>query len=380
MKTNFLNELEPELQSKLYLLKEVPPRDALVKARQRAQYLAQLEYLPASKNSVGLLASWPFSVFGKSQTRKSGGNVPNWQMSFGKAFATIGLVLILVFGSLGVTAYAAQDSLPSSAIYPVKILTEDLRLRLTTDVGTKFDLILAYANKRVEEITALQTQGIPVEEPVVTRLQDQYEFALQLASGMPDDQMAESLEQLQESAQVQIMTMAALRENAPSAAGGQIQQVQEVLQEQQTMVQSGLSDPETFRENIRKKSKHNAGGNDNGVGANDEPGPSDQPAGNEPKESPGGKGPGHDQKEPDPPAQPPAGDEDKGKDEKGNGPGSANEDSPGNGSGQSNPVDEDEEVIFSVNRGLFAQYGIILTRESQRGNRSKFNGSPIFVP
>lgn len=380
MKTNFLNELEPDLQKKLFLLKEVPARDASIKARQRAQYLAQLKHLPERQNSVGLLAYWPFSVFVKKQARKNTGSRPNWQTSFGKAFATIALVLFLLFGSLGVTAYAAQDSLPSSAFYPVKLLSEDLRLELTQNVETKFELILAYANKRVEEIAALHTRGIPVEEPVVTRLQDQYEFALQLASGMPDEQMAESLAQLQETAQVQLMTMTTLRENAPAETNDQIERAQEVLQEQQSMVQSGLSDPTTFRETIRNKNKDNAGGNNNRVGNSDEPGAGEPSAGDEPQLPSDGKGPGQDQKEPEPPAGPPDGGEEKGENDKGNGPGSSNQEQPGNGSGQSGPEDEDEQVILSAHKGLFAQYGILIDLEFERGNRSRFNGSPIFIP
>ena len=161
------------------------------------------------------------------------------------------LVLVFVFSSVGMTAYAAQSSLPSSPIYPLKLMTEDVRLQLTNNAETKFSLILAYANKRFEEITALQSQGLPVEEPVVTRLQDQFEFALQLASGMPDDQMSQSLEQLRETTQVQLMTMTTLRENAPEDSGAQLERVQEMLEEKQNMAQNGLEDPDNFREDIR---------------------------------------------------------------------------------------------------------------------------------
>lgn len=375
MKTEFLHELDPELREKLRWLKDAPPRDARQKALRRSQYLAQLKQMPTRQPSVGLLAYWPFSIFSPGRKTLQPPSQAKWGWSLGKAFATISLALLLVFGSIGVTTYAAQNSLPSSAIYPVKLLSEDIRLELTTNAQTKFDLILAYANKRVEEIAALQTQGVAVGEPVVARLQDQYEIALQIASDMPDAQMAESLEQLQETAQIQLATMSSLKEIVPAQNGQQLERVQKVLEEQQMVVQNGLKDPMTFRDTIRNKYKHSAGGNNNGIGSRDEPDPGEVAMDEEPRIPSDEKGPSHDQKEPSPPSDPPGGDN-----EKGNGPGSTGEEQPGEGSGSEGPEENNDDVFLSNYKGFNAQYGSMPSSDQRSGQKSKFNGSPIFVP
>ncbi len=378
MKIDVINEIGPDLQEKLWLLKDVPARDESVKARQRAQFAAQLKFMPTSQNSVGLAAMWPFSTLNKNRGQKHG--YPTGNMLLGRALVTIALVLVFLFSSVGITAYAAQSSLPSSPIYSFKLFSEDVRLELTTNIETKFSLILAYANKRVEEIVALQSQGDAVDEPVVTRLQDQYEFALQLASGMPDDQMTQSLEQLRETAQTQLMTMTTLRENAPADLGEQLDRVQEMLEQQQYMAQNGLEDPLTFRETMRNQIRNNEPsedkGNQNGRAASDGPGPSEPSDNGEPQNPPRKKGPDQDQEQPAPSPEEP--DEDL---QKGNGPGSDDEQQPGKGPGSDQDESQGpEDVLFSNSVGYYVQYGIVILQDYERGHKAKFQGSPTFIP
>lgn len=376
MKTEFINELDTDLQRKLLLLKDVPPRDASLKARHRAQYLTQLKHLPTMQNSVGLFAIWPFSAFARNRFSTPIVAGKTKQLSLGKAFATVALVLVLVFSSIGMTAYAAQSSLPSSPIYPLKLMTEDIRLQLTNNTETKFNLILAYANKRFEEITALQSQGLPVDEPVLTRLQDQFEFALQLASGMPDDQMTQSLEQLRETTQVQLMTMTTLRENAPEDSGAQLERVQEMLEENQNMAQNGLEDPDTFRDDIRNQYQNGDPvvdpGNQNGVGVEDAPGQAGPPD-DQPDLGPGQKGPNLEEPNPLPDPGEPG---DNG--QKGAGPGAGGEQEPGKGAA-TEPSDPGQEIL-SNHKGFYVQYGVVIYPDRGNGRKIKFEGSPLFIP
>lgn len=377
MKTEFINELDTDLQRKLLLLKDVPPRDASLKARHRAQYLTQLKHLPAMQNSVGLFAIWPFSVFSRNRFANPNSAGKTMPLSLGKAFCTMALVLVLVSSSIGMTAYAAQSSLPSNPIYPLKLMTEDIRLQLTSNSETKFSLILAYANKRFEEITALQSQGLPVEEPVVTRLQDQFEYALQLASGMPDDQMTQSLEQLRETTQVQLKTMTTLRENAPEDSGAQLERVQEMLEEKQNMAQNGLVDPDTFREDIRDQYQNgdpvaDPPGNQNGVGVEDAPGQAGPPV-DQPGVGPGQKDPNLEEPNPLPDPGDPG---DNG--QKGTGPGPGGEQEPGKGA-ESEPTTPGEEVL-SNHKGFYVQYGVVIYPDRSNGRKAKFEGSPLFIP
>jgi hypothetical protein len=74
---------------------------------------------------------------------------------FGHWRATLALLFGLGLGSAGV-AFAAQDSLPQTALYPIKLVTEDVRLALTQDPAARIELLERYAQRRRDEISALQ--------------------------------------------------------------------------------------------------------------------------------------------------------------------------------------------------------------------------------
>lgn len=442
MKIDLMNELGHEVYEKLWLLKDVPLRDPKIKASQRAQYLAQIKQLPARQNSFSLSAYWPFSTFKKVPATGRVKTSSSWYMPFGKVCTAVVLVLVFAFASLGVTAYAAQSSLPTSPIYAFKLITEDLRLHLTLNEEIKFDLALDYADKRVEEIAALQFQGVTVQEPVISRLQQQYELALEIASEMPDDQMSQSLEQLQETTRIQLTTMTALVENLPVGSGDQLGRAKQVLTQQQSMAQDGLDDPTAFRQIISNRYRHGAAGNGNLIGFYDEPGPSNTSLDGQVQIPPKGKGPGHGLGEPVPAPAPPAEEEEAedapgakgeaepedpgagsdpgdpgekpdpgdpgempgpgdpgetpepgdpgngpgpgdpgkgpGPGDPGNGPGSGR---PGKGAGfmQNNSV-ETQGFLFSNSTGLTAQFGLVKYSDRYERRGTKFSGSADFVP
>ena len=73
--------------------------------------------------------------------------------------ARIGLAIVLALCATGSgTVYAAQDSLPSSALYPVKLGTEQVMTWLGDDV-TKAERALSFAERRVGEMEALAEKG-----------------------------------------------------------------------------------------------------------------------------------------------------------------------------------------------------------------------------
>jgi len=62
------------------------------------------------------------------------------------------IISLIVILSGGGAAAASQNSLPGDALYPVKTLTEDVRLIITTNEKSKASLNIELAQKRVEEI------------------------------------------------------------------------------------------------------------------------------------------------------------------------------------------------------------------------------------
>jgi len=68
--------------------------------------------------------------------------------------AIISLIILL---SGGGAAAASQNSLPGDVLYPIKNLTEDVRLAVTMDQKAKANLNIEFAQKRIEEIQKLLT-------------------------------------------------------------------------------------------------------------------------------------------------------------------------------------------------------------------------------
>ena len=100
--------------------------------------------------------------------------------------ARIILIAAFALGGTGVTAYAAQESLPDQALYPVKTWIEDLRLGLTKDPQADFDLLFGYVEERIAEIEALVEGGLAVPEQVATRLNVHLQQMARVAADLDD--------------------------------------------------------------------------------------------------------------------------------------------------------------------------------------------------
>ncbi len=67
----------------------------------------------------------------------------------------IGVIIAALLAGGG-TAYASQSSLPGDALYPVKLVTEDVQTTVALDQERKAELETKFANRRLEEIQKLQ--------------------------------------------------------------------------------------------------------------------------------------------------------------------------------------------------------------------------------
>jgi len=80
-----------------------------------------------------------------------------WQPRWATAVAIV-LVLLLAGGG---TVAAAGNSMPDGTLYPVKLATEQVRLRLTPSELGKAQLYANFADKRVLEIARMAKEGKP---------------------------------------------------------------------------------------------------------------------------------------------------------------------------------------------------------------------------
>lgn len=166
--------------------------------------------------------------------------------------ATVLLIVSLVLGGGGITAVAAQSSQPDETLYGVKLMSEDIRLELTSNTQAEVQLAMRFADRRAEEIqTMLQAGRIPPER-VQTRYQNQVNQAIQYALDLPNDQAIQALEQIQIRLQTQQQAFLQVQVNGSPQAAAVLVQSRQMLQEHLLWVEQGLADPDQFRDQLRQ--------------------------------------------------------------------------------------------------------------------------------
>ena len=173
--------------------------------------------------------------------------------------ATIVIALSLIFGGGGVTVAAAQSSQPDQLLYGVKLLSEDVRLNMANNPETQFQLAMEFASRRVAEIqTILQSGNVP-DEAVQTRYQNQVEEAIRFASGLPTSQAILALQQIQTRLQSQDQALLQVQANGSPKAEAAILRNRQMIMEHLQWVQTGLSDPTQFKNQIQIQERQQSG-------------------------------------------------------------------------------------------------------------------------
>jgi hypothetical protein len=172
-----------------------------------------------------------------------------------KGLVAIIVALIFLVGS-SLTVYAAQASLPGEALYPIKSISEDIRLKLTHSPKARLDLTLEYSHRRVTEISKMLEMGNSIPGQVSERFQDELENALQIAVQMDDIQMMKALEEIKGQAESQGRTIDKLIPHLTEQNEPAIVRLQERLREQVLLSAFGESDPQKFRLEIRERQQH----------------------------------------------------------------------------------------------------------------------------
>jgi Domain of unknown function (DUF5667) len=167
------------------------------------------------------------------------------------------IALVLVFGSAAATASAAQESLPTDALYSVKTLGESVALGLSVSPAEKLEKALEHTQRRVSEMAGLTKMGVNVPEQVSKDYGERVEYALRLAARMPDDQMTKALEKIQQSLRQELTAVEQLRASHPEDA--QLARVETQLHQHMDLVALGLSNPGVFREQLASMLKGSEG-------------------------------------------------------------------------------------------------------------------------
>jgi hypothetical protein len=78
------------------------------------------------------------------------------QLTFKPMPIVIGAIIVALLAGGGGTVYASQSSLPGDALYPVKLMTEDVQTTVAWNPEKKVEMETKFANRRLEEVQKLQ--------------------------------------------------------------------------------------------------------------------------------------------------------------------------------------------------------------------------------
>ncbi|MBK7894192.1 MAG: hypothetical protein IPJ90_04750 [Anaerolineaceae bacterium] len=205
----------------------------------RAHFLdqiAQLPPAPVSPNPLLRLKGW----LTQTRTALQNQNIHKEHKPMNALFARAIATAIVIFGLGGGTAALANNSLPDTPLYPVKLMLEETRLNLADGPAEQASLQTELAQVRLAEMTQLALAGDPISEALMAQLETHLQTALQQAAQTGDPELVGLLTQMQTMLQTEQQTMTQLGD--PTLAT-----VNQLLNQYQEQVQAGLADPPMFR-------------------------------------------------------------------------------------------------------------------------------------
>ena len=172
-----------------------------------------------------------------------------------KLITTTLVIVGLLFGG-SATVAAAQEALPTSALYQVKLVSEEADLAFTADPLDKVDVLMEQAQVRTQEMAMLATQGTVPDEALLLRTQNRIQQALHLAADLSDDTtMTATLTRIREQLQTQDQQMLRLQDGSCTECDPILQRTRDMLHTQLREVENGLADPQAFRNMYRRQNQ-----------------------------------------------------------------------------------------------------------------------------
>ena len=144
--------IDAELEALLVEMRDVPPRNPAKAARTKGQYLVKVRESLQNKENLRK----PRII----QQVKEYLNMNNQGLKrLAIALSIFAMLVVMLFGGIGVTAVAASNALPGDGLYGVKTGIEQVRVQLASEEGKKVQLNIAYAQRRLNEIEKLIAAG-----------------------------------------------------------------------------------------------------------------------------------------------------------------------------------------------------------------------------
>ena len=237
------NWSETSLEKWFASLRIIAPRDPGSIQRGRQAFLAQASTLtlPVSQTQFQRPTGWIFKFINQLKSKK-------YSPMF-TTFASLFLVIALLFGGSGAAAVAAQSSLPDQPLYQIKTLTEDLVLGSSVSYTHRLQLELDYADRRVTEVIRLREMQQLIPQSTYLRFENHIDQALELAANIESGEMMRSLNQIRERLQNQMSSL--------PAHDPEVLSIREMIRLRIGWTDFGLEEPNAFRQQAQLRTRFN---------------------------------------------------------------------------------------------------------------------------
>ncbi len=251
------DDFERQIIEQLERLRPTPTREPERAAHTRTDYLSQIKTLysqananqAVSETALVRLNGWISQIFGPFARKE--------RYAMVQVLTALVVTVSVLFGGTGATVYAAQDSLPTDFLYPVKIASEDILLGLTANPQSQLDLVLNYSDRRVGEIFSLAQMGEAIPPEVIDRLQSEMELTLLLVSEMEEPELSSALEKVGNHIRQRDRDMLQAMTNLPEDSQAAFAQIRAQLMSQNRVVDEGLESPYKFKFHQRHQEQYN---------------------------------------------------------------------------------------------------------------------------
>lgn len=159
-----------------------------------------------------------------------------------KMAGTVAAILAAVAVAGGGTVYASQRSLPGDALYPIKTGAESVQLALTFADESKADLLLKFAQRRVDEMASEASRGndtVTLEGRVASEL----DRAITSITGSESTKVKDFARRLAESSLHNQLTLDASMKSAKPANKESLQKALDVLRRGKVIADVSFDNP-----------------------------------------------------------------------------------------------------------------------------------------
>lgn len=225
---------EHEIIKKLRKLESIPERDPQKALSGKSSFLAEASVIAQSVS--------PESI---QRHKKWNEKVPTHLLERRKerapmlsTFASIILAVSLLLGGSGATVAAAQTSEPGDLLYNIKLLSEYAVMDLNSSPESQFDLSLDLVDRRANEIMTLLSEGDVVTDETQIRYRDQIEQAILLATTLPEGEIIQAFEKIQDRLNTQQQTLLQTKTDGSEEAVAALVQTRDMIQERLRIIES----------------------------------------------------------------------------------------------------------------------------------------------